>query len=204
SGDSPGGRAYICRFSSPFVQTCLYEAFTTDLTGDRLPILALEPLDTLSDVFGSPEPDIPALLERYKNYLKRLKARGVNPWKDQPRRSDLHYTEYAGHFHLYFWLRNAVGDICVISPEFPTGNGRVDLRLKCGEGEGIIEIKSFTSRSKLEKAKEEAAGYARKLKLSSVTLAVFVPVEDENILNELSRTHTVEGIRVTVVAIGWV
>ncbi len=204
SGDPSGGKAYVCRFSSPFVQTCLYEAFTTDLTGGRLPILALEPLDTLSDVFDPPELGIPALLERYKNYLKRLRAGGINPWKDQPRRSDLHYTEYAGHFHLYAWLQNAVGRLCSISPEFPTGNGRVDLHLRCKDRQAVIEVKSFRNQAELGHSREQAAEYARKLGLPSVTLAVFVPVEDENILNELSGTHAIEDVRVTVVAVGWV
>ncbi len=194
----------ICRFSNPFVQLRLYNALTTDLIGERSSILALEPLDTLSDVFDTPEPDIPALLERYKGYLKRLRAKGINPWKDQPRRSDLHYTEYVGHFHLYFWLRQAVEEHCAVSPEFPTGNGRVDLHLRCGDKQGIIEVKSYRSQSKLEKAKEQAIEYARKLKLPAIALAVFVPVEDETVLKQLSGEQITDGIRVTVTAIGWV
>ncbi len=121
-----------CRFSNPFVQRRLYNALTLDLIGDRSPILAIEPLDTLADVFDKPELDLPALLERYKNYLERLEAKGINPWKDQPRRTDMHLTEAVGHFHLYAWLKDAVEDMCVVSPEFPTGNGKVDLHLKCG------------------------------------------------------------------------
>jgi len=194
----------FCRFSSPFIQLRLYNALTMDLIGERLPILALDPLDTLSDVFESSELNIPALLERYKAYLNRLKAKGINPWKDQPRRSDMHYTEYVGHFHLYFWLRQAIEDICVISPEFPTGNGRVDLHLKCDGKQGIIEIKSFQKQSRLEKEKQQAVKYAEKLELSAITLAVFVPLEDENILAKLSGEQTINGIRLNVTAIGWV
>jgi hypothetical protein len=201
--DSSGNRSYVCRFSSPFVQTCLYEAFTLDFAGDRLSALALDPLDTLSDVFEKPELDIPALLERYKGYLKRLDAKGINPWKDQPRRSDLRYTESVGHFHLYFWLRQAVEDVCAISPEFPTGNGRVDLHLKCDGKQAVVEVKSFRNRSKLEKAKVQAAAYARNLDLPSIVLAVFVPVDDEEILAKLSDERTIDGVRVVVSAIGW-
>ncbi|QTA82409.1 AAA ATPase-like domain-containing protein [Desulfonema limicola] len=202
--NSLGIKTEICRFSSPFIQMRLYNALTMDLIGERLPILALDPLDTLSDVFEPPELNIPALLERYKSYLKRLKAKGINPWKDQPRRSDLHYTEYVGHFHLYFWLRQAIEDICIISPEFPTGNGRVDLHLKCDGKQGIIEVKSFQKQSKLERAKEQAVSYARKLNLKSITIAVFVPVKDEEILEKLSSSQTIEGIKLDVSAIGWV
>ncbi|QTA81423.1 AAA ATPase-like domain-containing protein [Desulfonema limicola] len=204
SGNSSGSRTYVCRFSSPFVQTCLYEAFTMDFAGDRLPILALDPLDTLSDVFESPELNIPALLERYKAYLKRLKAKGINPWKDQPRRADLHYTEYVGHFHLYFWLQNAVGRLCSVSPEFPTGNGRVDLHLRCKNRQAVIEVKSFKDQAELEYSRNQALKYAQKLELSAISLAVFVPVEDEEILKKLSSSQTIDGVKLDVTAISWV
>ena len=194
----------VCRFSSPFIQDCLYEALVNNLIGDRLPILSLELLDRLSDVFESSELNLPALLERYKAYLRRLKAKGLNPWKDQPRRADLHLTEATGHFHLYFWLQNAVGRRCVISPEFPTGNGRVDLHLKCSGKRGIVEVKSFRDLYELEDSREQAARYAAKLGLNCVTVAVFVPTDDENILNQLSGGTDIDGVRVTVSAISWV
>jgi len=198
-----GKKARVCRFSSPFVQKCLYDAFTMDWVGDRLPILALDPLDTLADVFDKPELDVPALLQRYKGYLRRLKTEGVDPWKDQPRRADLRLTEYVGHFHLYFWLQNAVGRRCAVAPEFPTGNGRVDLHLRCKGKQGIVEVKSFRDRADLEDSKGQAARYARKLNLSAISLAVFVPVEDESVLEALSSREVLDGIEVTVTAVGW-
>ncbi|WP_459935667.1 hypothetical protein [Desulfonatronum parangueonense] len=130
-------------------------------------------------------------------------AKGLNPWQDQPRRSDLHYTEAVGHFHLNFWLCNAVGRRCVISPEFPTGNGRVDLHLKCGEQSGIIEVKSFVDMAMLRQSVQQAAGYADKLGLECITVAMFAPVEDESVLNKLSGEHDVEGGPVVVSVIGW-
>ncbi len=199
-----GETVEICRFSSPFVQKRLFNALTHDLIGDRMPILALEPLDDLADVFDGPELDLPALLERYKDYLKRLSARGINPWKDQPRRADMHLTEYVGHFHLYAWLLSAVGRRCIIRPEFPTGNGRVDLHLRCGEKRGIIEVKSFTNLSDARAAKAQAAGYAKQMTLNTVTLALFVPVEDEDVLERLSGEEVIDGAKVFVTAIGWV
>jgi len=194
----------ICRFSSPFIQERLYNALTYELVGDRLPILALEPLDNLADVFEQPVPDLPALLQRYKEYLKRLKARGINPWKEQPRRADLHLTEAVGHFHLYSWIKQALEDECIVSPEFPTGNGKVDLCLKCGAKRGIIEVKSYKSMSGVKKAKEQAAKYANQTGLDSVTIALFIPVEDEAILDKLSGEGVIEGVKVIVCAIGWV
>ncbi|GAB6057137.1 hypothetical protein [Desulfonatronum parangueonense] len=146
----------------------------------------MEPLDELDDVFGGPNLDLPALLERYKGYLRRLASKGLNPWQNQPRRGDLHYTEAVGHFHLYFWLCNAVGRRCVISPEFPTGNGRVDLHLKCGEQSGVIEVKSFVDMAMLRQSIQQAAGYAGKLGMKAISVALFVPVEDESVLAKLS------------------
>ncbi len=199
-----GKRSYACRFSSPFVQICLFNALTFELIGDRMPILALDPLDDLADVFEKPELNLPALLERYKNYLKRLKARGINPWKDQPRRADMHLTEAVGHFNLHAWLLSAVGRRCTVSPEFPTGNGRVDLHLRCREKRGIIEVKSFTNLSEAKEAKGQAAKYAKQTGLNTVTIALFVPVEDEDVLEQLSGEDVADGVKVTVKAIGWV
>jgi len=198
-----GEREDICRFSSPFVQERLYNALTHDLVGHRTPILALEPLDDLADVFSGERLDLPALLERYKRYLQRLADKGLNPWKEQPRRADLHVTEAVGHFHLYSWLDAAIGKRCVVSPEFPTGNGKVHLHVRCGERRGIIEIKSFVDLYQLERSRERAAQYAMELGLTDVTLAVFVPTKDEEVLAELSGEHTVGGTRVHVVALGW-
>ncbi len=201
--DANGEEMEICRFSSPFIQECLYNALTYEIIGDDTPILALEPLDELNDVFEGDLLNLPALLQRYKDYLKRLKAKGLNPWKDQPRRADLHLTEAVGHFHLYSWLTQAIDDYCIISPEFPTGNGKVDLHLKCREKRGIIEVKSYKSMSKVKEAKKQAAKYAKQTGLDSVTIALFVPVEDENILQKLSARDIIEGVEVNVCAIGW-
>ncbi|MFP4309627.1 MAG: hypothetical protein ACLFRG_20375 [Desulfococcaceae bacterium] len=193
----------VCRFSCPFIQERLYHALTYDLIGDGLPILPLDPLDDLENVFSGPDLDIPALLNRYKDYLARLKTAGIDPWKDQPRRSDLRLTEAVGHFHLFAWLQQALGRRCSINPEFPTGNGRVDLHLRCKELKGLIEVKSFRDRAEIAHAKVQAAGYARLLGFSAVAIALFVPVTDETILSRLSEVDTMDGVRATVVAIGW-
>jgi len=197
-----GGKTSVCRFSCPFIQKRLYNALTDDLIGD-LPMLAVDPVDDLADVFEGETLNLPPLLDRYKAYLVRMKAKGLNPFKDQPRRTDLHYTEAVGHFHLYAWMKQAIEDVCVISPEFPTGNGKVDLHLKCRDKLGIIEIKSFRSHAGTQTGILQAASYARNLNLNSVTLALFVPVDDEVVLAKLSGEHQSDGVTVTVVAIGW-
>jgi hypothetical protein len=195
--DAGGRRARVCRFSSPFIQLRLHQALTDDLFDEGLPALPLDPLDRLTEVFAGPQIDAAALLGRYRAYLSRLRHKGLNPWKDQSRRADMHLSEAVGHFHLYAWLREALGRRCVVSPEFPTGNGKVDLCLRAGEQRGIIEVKSFTSAPALDDGRVQAARYAAKMGLTEAALCVFVPVDDEAVLAALS------GVRVTVVAIGW-
>ncbi len=200
-----GDRQYVCRFTSKFVQRCLYDALNQEIIGPETPILALEPLDELTEVFGGTFLNLPALLTRYKDYLARLKTQGINPWEQQPRRkSDLKLTEAVGQFHLFSWLRDAVGRRCVVSPEFPTGNGKVDLHLRCGSQRGIIEVKSFVGRYQIQSDRQQAADYAKSLGIDRVTIALFIPVLEETVLEKLSTIEVVNGVEVNVVAIGWV
>jgi hypothetical protein len=201
--DTNDERVWVCRFSSPFIQLRLYNALAHDLFDDRLPALPLDPLDTLADVFAPAGLDLAALLGRYRSYLARLKGKGLDPWKGQPRRQDLHLTEATGHFHLYTWLRDAVGRECVVSPEFPTGNGKVDLLVQWKGQRGVIEVKSFRARRDLPPARQQAARYAKSQGLASATLALFVPTDDEAVLAALSGEEMTDGVRVVTVAIGW-
>jgi hypothetical protein len=194
----------VCRFSSPFVQRRLYTALTSDMFGERGPILAIVPGDTLSDVFIPGGLCVYPLLERYRGYLKRLKAHGIDPFQGQPRRADMHLTEAVGHFHLYAWLLNALGRRATISPEFPTGNGKVDLVVRSREGMGVIEVKSFVDMYELGQGHAQAARYAKKLGLTEATMAVFVPVPEAEIPKEVSGDVLIDGVTVRVVAFGWV
>ncbi len=50
---------------------------------------------------------------------------------------------------------------------------------------------------------EKAAWTAKSLGLDRVALAMFLPVEDEEVLEKLSGEEMIDGVRVMVVAIGW-
>ncbi|KPA08824.1 ATPase domain protein, prokaryote domain protein [Candidatus Magnetomorum sp. HK-1] len=196
---------HMCCFSSPFIQTCLYNALVGEIKElQERSMLALDPLDTLDDVFNGHALNIPALLRRYKDFLKRMKDRGENPWTDQPRRkSDYHLTEAVGHFHLYHWLCMALRKRCTIRPEFPTGNGKVDLHLLCKDNKkGLIEVKSFVNAYEVKEAISQAAKYASKTDHESISIAMFAPFTDEQILSQLSVTETINDVIVNVVAIG--
>jgi len=195
---------HICRFSSPFIQFRLYNAFTAEIkeAHDRS-MLALDPLDDLNDVTSGPILNIPALLKRYKAFLDRLKENNLTPWRDQPRRkTDYHLTEAVGHFHLYHWLQMALGINSSITPEFPTGNGKVDLHIVYESKKGIIEVKSFTNLKDSILARKQAASYAKQTDYSDVTIAMFAPFTDEHVINQLSVNEIVDGINVHVVVIG--
>ncbi len=197
-----GLRTTVCRFSCPFVQLRLHEALTAELA-PRSPISSLEPLDTLADVFTAAGIDPAALTGRYRDYLRRLRAAGKDPFQGEPRRSDLGLREAVGHFHLYAWLREAVGWRCGVSPEFPTGNGKVDLLLRWEGHRAVIEVKSFRDAAELVHARRQTARYARGEGLSAAALAVFVPSDDEAVLRALSGVETIDGVQVSTVAIGW-
>lgn len=201
--DEEGRPLYRCRFSSPFVQLQLYNALSRNVLTDPESNLALDPLDDLGDVFSPAGLDLPALLGRYRAYLGRLRAQGIDPFAGEPRRRDLHHREAPGHFHLYAWLLAALGRRCHVSPEFPTGNGKVDLVLRWRDRMGVIEVKSFTTMHDLGLARRQAAGYAAKLGLQAATLAVFVPKADEAVLEKLSGRAEVDGVEVVTAAIGW-
>ncbi|MCP4698220.1 MAG: hypothetical protein GY862_15405 [Gammaproteobacteria bacterium] len=199
---SNGESKSACRFSSPFVQSCLYHALSREMIEDSTQIPALQPLDDLADIFSGISLDLPALLLRYKDY--HLKTKGINPWKKQPRRKrSLHPTDAVGYFHLFVWLQAAIGSQCVISPEFPTGNGKVDIHLRCGDRRGIIEVKSFTNIYEARQARKQAAQYAKNFGLERVAVAMFTPVDDEAVLEKLSEEETIEDVQVKTVAIGW-
>jgi len=190
---------YVCRFSSPFVQHRLYTDLAYAMELD-LHVPVVDPHDDLTDVFA--RVDLPALLGRYRGYLERLAHKGIDPWRGQARRADLHLAEAAGHFHLYWWLVEVSKRQLVVSPEFPTGNGTVDLHVSNGSDTGVIEIKSFTQRSDLPYQKAQAARYAVSRKLPAATLVLFVPTSDEALLRELSGQESIGGAVVTTVAIG--
>jgi len=196
---------HICKFASPFIQSILYSVFIKEMNlSPKTNIGALNGLDKLDDVFAGPVLDIPALLKRYIDYLKRLKDKGENPWVNQPRRkSDYHLTEAVGHFHLYYWLKIALGKRCVISPEFPTGNGKVDLHLISTNGKkGLIEVKSFVNAYELEDSIIQAARYATRTGHENITIALFSPFTDLSVLNKISDYRKVNNVNVHVVAIG--
>ena len=74
----------VCRFSSPFVQERLFDAFAHDIKALASRVPVIDPRDDLTEVFAAL--DLPALLGRYRDYLRRARAQGQ------------HLHEAVGHF----------------------------------------------------------------------------------------------------------
>ncbi|MCP4133387.1 MAG: hypothetical protein GY754_20635, partial [bacterium] len=64
-------------------------------------------------------------------------------------------------------------------PEFPTGNGQIDILLKYKDRLYGIELKSYTDQTGYTKALTQAARYGKSLNLTEITLVFFIEYIDE-------------------------
>ena len=166
---------YYIRFACPFVQKRLFNYFAGAVFREIGQLYA--PFEDLSDTITDDGLNVKNLLRRYESYLQ--KNRG---WllKDAPRRADLRVREAVYHFNLYLYLdkflRHWSGRVW---PEFPTGNGKLDLLIRhAGQIYGL-EVKSFVNAYEHRKALHQAARYGHQLGSSEITLAFFVEIVDD-------------------------
>ena len=94
---------------------------------------------------------------------------------------ELTVHEAVHHFALYEYLSQFLaGTGARVWPEFPAGNGAVDLLVRCEGRLYPLELKSFTHERDFPPALKQAARYAASLGEDTVHLAVFVEeVPDE-------------------------
>jgi hypothetical protein len=165
------------KFSCPFVQKRLFNYFSDELFPEMGRLY--DPLDDLSDTITEDSLNIENLLKRYGQYLHQNRH-----WllKNAPRRADLRIYEAVYHFNLYKYLleffKNKKG---TVYPEFPTGNGQIDLLIRYRGQMYGLEVKSLKDKFGYEEALEQAVGYGQRLGLPEVTLAFFIEaIDDEN------------------------
>jgi len=90
-------------------------------------------------------------------------------------------AEAVYHFNLYMFLfrflenRNAR-----VYPEFPTGNGKIDLIVEYQGRRYGLELKSYTDERAYHRALEQAAHYGQQLKLPTIYLIFFVESIDDS------------------------
>ncbi|MCU0289225.1 MAG: hypothetical protein MUF15_22870, partial [Acidobacteria bacterium] len=66
-----------------------------------------------------------------------------------------------------------------VLPEFPTGNGKIDLLIRYKGKQYEIELKSYKDQPGYKMALKQAALYGKRLGLGDVFLSVFVEAIDE-------------------------
>lgn len=167
----------VIRFASPFVQKRLFNYFSHEFFGYTG--VLHKPFENLDDTITREAVNLKKLLRRYQQYLQENKV-----WllKDAPRRSDLRIFEAVFHFNLYAYLEKflrAWGGR--VYPEFPTGNGQIDLIIQHGGKVLGLEVKTYSSDYEYQAALRQAARYGQSLQISEITLAFFVEeIDDAN------------------------
>lgn len=169
---------FYVRFASPFVQKRLFSYFARQFFGHlgRL----YDPFEDMSETITDTTLSVPHLMCRYEAYLHQNREQIL---KDAPRReTDDRVMEAIFHFSLYTWLYQFLTEFGgQVTPEFPTGNGQIDLLVTYGDRLYGIEVKSFTNQKQYRSALGQAARYGKQLKQSEIWLVFFVEaVNDEN------------------------
>jgi hypothetical protein len=138
-------RENYIKFACPYIQKRLFNYFTREVFRENINYLS-DPFEDLSDTITAEQLNIRRLLERYEEYLQINKEQVL---KDAPRRhKDLRVYEAVFHFNLYFYLTTFLNSYdAIVQPEFPTGNGQIDLLIRHAGQLFGLELKSFASQA---------------------------------------------------------
>ena len=188
---------YYVKFSSPFVQKRLFNYFS-DAYFNEMGTL-VEPYVHLDDVITDAELFIPGLLNLYQAYLDKNKE-----WlfKSAPRRTDMRIYEAIFHFNLYSYINSFLDTSGGrVFPEFPTGNGKIDLIITYKNNRYGLELKSFTNLRDYKTALAQAAKYGKQLKLKEIFLIFFVQYIDGDKKKKYEKEYLDASSSVTVLPI---
>ncbi len=166
------------RFPCQFIQQKLFHHFTDELVPHTRNLLA-DPFIDLNLVINDNEINIQKLLSLYQDYYRKNREKLL---EYAQRLVDMRIMEVVYHFQLYSWLDSFLGKKeARVLPEFPTGNGKIDLLIHYGSNRYGLELKSFSDLTELKKSIRQASEYGRNLNLNEITLVVFHdnPMPDE-------------------------
>jgi len=124
--------------------------------------------------------------------------------KDAPRRKDLRIFVAVYHFSLYMYLYRFLRPKHVqVWPEFPTGNGKINLLIKYANQLYGIELKSYTDESAYHDAIDKAENYAVQLSIPKISLVFFVDIIEEKIRKKYKIEYIAPdtGIQVDIIFI---
>jgi len=189
-----GRTDYFVKFTCPLVQERLFNYFAGELFSQMGQLV--EPFARLDHIVTPNHLDIRGLLELYEKYIDKNKS-----WlfKNAPRRNDLRVYEAVFHFNLYAYLHEFLrGKSGRVFPEFPTGNGKIDLLIKYNNIAYGIELKSFSDHTAYRQALEQAAHYGKQLRLPEIFLVTFVESIDEENSKIYEKDYYDPGTDVTV------
>ena len=167
---------HYVKFPCPYIQKRLFNYFARELYQNMDGLY--DPFEELSDTITDQSIKIRRLLQRYEQYLQANRELVL---KDAPRRKkDLRVYEAVFHFHFYLYLVNFFRGYEVrVLPEFPTGNGAIDLLIRYAGQLFGLELKSFANQQSYREALKQAAKYGQDLGLTVVWLVLFVEVVDD-------------------------
>ncbi len=169
---------YYVKFPSPLVQRRLFNAFARDMFRDLGQLH--DPFADLSDIVTDDRLNLSNLMHLYETYLRQNRERLL---KNAPRReTDNRVLEATYHFNLYLYLQRFFSDYkSRVHPEFPTGNGKIDILIHHGEQDYGLEVKSFANTKGYREALKQAARYGKQLGLAEICLVFFCEyISDEN------------------------
>jgi hypothetical protein len=185
------------KFPCPFVQKRLFNYFARELFDETGKLR--EPFEDMSDTLTETSLNIRNLMRRFEIYLKKNRD-----WllADAPRRKDMRIYEAVFHFILYRYITDFLGlRRARVWPEFPTGNGKVDILVKYAERIYALEVKSYTDESGYKEALSQAAAYGKHLGLAEISLVFFVEYIDDANREKYEKDYEDEesGVRVETV-----
>jgi hypothetical protein len=183
------------KFPCPYTQKRLFNYFARELYHEMDGLY--DPFEDLSETITEESLNIPKLLFRYEQYLQ---ANQKMVLKNAPRRqSDLRVYEAVFHFHFYLYLTSFLSCYdAQVQPEFPTGNGQIDLLIRHAGQLFGLELKSFANQRAYRKALIQAAKYGQQLGVTSIWLVLFIETVDETNRQRFEVDYTDNETGVTV------
>ena len=183
--DETGRYQHSLKFPSPFVQKRLFNYFAHQLFQGLKRLY--DPFIDLSNIMTDTHLNIQNILRLYEAYMQKNRH-----WlfRDAPRRmTDDHIYEAVYHFNLYMYLKRFLELNGAVIPEFPTGNGKIDLIVYYSDKTYPLEVKSFVSQKQHKEDLKQAAKYAKTLGVEDAWLIVFVEVITDEQRAKFEVTH---------------
>ncbi|MBF0407992.1 MAG: ATP-binding protein [Candidatus Riflebacteria bacterium] len=178
------------KFPCQFVQEKLFNRFAREIYSVNGKILP-DPFIEIDPIINDNEINVRNLMKLYQSYFVENHDYILS---QAPRRKDNRIYEATYHFNLYSWLCSFFQTFKEVSinPEFPTGNGKIDLLLKHRKIRIYgLELKSFTNLSELKKSITQAARYGKSLGLSVISLVVFFDTKiNDEFRTRFEKDHT--------------